>query len=488
MRRFYRQKQTPPPRIAGVLLLLFMGFLLTASAALGAQVEREGAARKELTLEGAVATAVANSPTLAAARARVAAAQAVVAQARAAYWPSLSAGAGASRIESAENLFSSGSFSAGGSSLGGSGAGLTGGSSPVSFNNPESYYAASLRAAWLIFDGFARKFSLLAARYGSEESAAAAEDSRRVLVSALALSFYRAQLARENMAISRADEEFNRRQMEEAKARRRAGSGSLSDVLNFTIQVNGAQSAFLGAKQDLRTALAELAALMGLSGGFPEDMDIAMPPKVSEAEMTPPDRESLVALALSKRPDIAAKGGTAARLRAAKGLAEAAYYPSLSLNASLDGERPHDIHLGSDDFGNSLGLTLSYNIFDGGLKAARVREAEARAREADSQLASLKLRVSSQVRQTLIRLETAQEKLRLQLSNLALVRQNRDLVQKEYAAGQASLVRLNEAQRDLIRVKGQLALAVALLRQAWEESAISVGLERAKELQEYNGK
>jgi outer membrane protein TolC len=47
------------------------------------------------------------------------------------------------------------------------------------------------------------------------------------------------------------------------------------------------------------------------------------------------------------------------------------------------------------------------------------------------------------------------------------VRRTRDLVEKEYSAGQASLVRLNEAQRDLTTAMGRLALARAALRQAW---------------------
>ena len=41
-----------------------------------------------------------------------------------------------------------------------------------------------------------------------------------------------------------------------------------------------------------------------------------------------------------------------------------------------------------------------------------------------------------------------------------LVQENRDLAQNEYEAGQAALVRLNEAQRDLITTHGRLAQAL----------------------------
>ena len=63
-------------------------------------------------------------------------------------------------------------------------------------------------------------------------------------------------------------------------------------------------------------------------------------------------------------------------------------------------------------------------------------------------------------------LRSAKDQLLLQRENAELVRRNRDLVEKEYATGQTSLVRLNEAQRNLIQARGRLALARVSLRQA----------------------
>jgi outer membrane protein TolC len=48
-------------------------------------------------------------------------------------------------------------------------------------------------------------------------------------------------------------------------------------------------------------------------------------------------------------------------------------------------------------------------------------------------------------------------------------------VEKEYAAGQTSLVRLNEAQRNLIQAQGWLALARVSLRQAWQGLKAATG-------------
>jgi outer membrane protein TolC len=62
---------------------------------------------------------------------------------------------------------------------------------------------------------------------------------------------------------------------------------------------------------------------------------------------------------------------------------------------------------------------------------------------------------------------SAQEQLKLQRETAEYVRKNRDLVEQEYKAGQASLVRLNEAQKDLVAAEGRLASARVSLFLAW---------------------
>ena len=115
-----------------------------------------------------------------------------------------------------------------------------------------------------MFDGFARKFSNLSARYGESQSQAARLDVRRLLLSAVATAFYTAQLAREDYYIAKADEAFNQRQLEDAEARERAGTGSLSDALNFKVRVNSARAERIRTRRIYESALVALAALMGL--------------------------------------------------------------------------------------------------------------------------------------------------------------------------------------------------------------------------------
>jgi len=82
-------------------------------------------------------------------------------------------------------------------------------------------------------------------------------------------------------------------------------------------------------------------------------------------------------------------------------------------------------------------------------------------------LEAVKLEVISGIRSSVETLLLTQQELSLLRSNAVLVRKNRDLVEMEYSAGQCTLVRLNEAQRDMITAESRLALSLVTLRKAW---------------------
>ena len=120
-----------------------------------------------------------------------------------------------------------------------------------------------------------------------------------------------------------------------------------------------------------------------------------------------------------------------------------------------------------DDFGNTIGLNMTFNLFSGGLYRSRAREAMQKEMEARKLLEALKTSITAEIRTTAVNVITFQTQLKLQQSNTRLVQETRDLVEKEYKAGQASLVRLNESQRELISSQTRTALALVALRQSW---------------------
>jgi len=419
---------------------------------------------KVLDLKTAGRIALKNNPSFAATAARVRQAKERIKQARSGYWPRLDIAASTAHITLSEktygmNLNTARIFDP-----------------TAGIDDPEDYYNAGITASWILFNGFERKFTHAAAVYGKQQSESARMDVKRLLLSAVSTAYSSAQLALENIAIAEADEAFNQRQLLEAKARRRVGTGSLSDVLNFEVRVNSAKAGLIQAKQAYDIAMFGLAALLGIPDTvFPSDLRLAdLTPETPE-EMKQPLVKPHVEYGRKHRPDILQGNLAVEQAITSANIARAGFYPTVSLAATMDGDRANSGDFEADDFGNTLGVTLSYNLFSGGLRRAKLREAKEKKTEAEKMMENLVLAITAQIRSAVTTVKSTQSQLKLQRRNANLVKRNRDLVEKEYAAGQGSLVRLNQAQRDLTTAQSHLALALVSVRQAWFDLQTETG-------------
>lgn len=423
-----------------VFLVIFWGALDASGQGL-AEVD-------QLDLVTAQQIAIAANPSLAAAAERVEQARLRITEVTALYWPSIEALGSATSSMLSANETTRLSTLAGGAAI----------------DRTSERYQLSLRASWLLFDGFSRRFARLVAVYGQQESVEARRDGMRLLLQSVAESYYGAQLALYNKDIAEADFSFNLKQAKEAQVSMDAGAGSLSAVLNFQVQMNNASTEILVAERDYDLALFGLAVLLGRdSGKMPDGLTLVPMDMVRECVPYAVQSEPLFQAALRYRPDLLGQQFKMERTRSTVEVNRASFYPRLSLNGSLEGNRLEDAGLGGDDVGSTVQVSLSYNLFKGGGDRARVAEAKSRQREAARTLKQRQNKIYSEVRQAITRLEQARAQLRLQRVSVQLVEQSRDLVQEGYKAGQESLARLNEVQRDLVRTQSRLALSLISL-------------------------
>ncbi len=108
------------------------------------------------------------------------------------------------------------------------------------------------------------------------------------------------------------------------------------------------------------------------------------------------------------------------------------------------------------------------------MKAA-VAQARQAKRAAVYDHADLRNSIAAEVRQNIAQLKAARNQVHLQRKTVELVKENRELAESEYEAGAASLVRLNEAQRDLTATYGRLAQALVGYHQARHRLLAAVG-------------
>ena len=420
---------------------LMLSFVIFAAVCKAAPVDLSSI--EVLDLHTAQRIALADNPSLGAAAERVEQALQRIAQARSLYLPRVDfdGGAGWSRISESIAL---------NQQQGG-----------ISLDRNQERYQLSLAANWLIFDGFSRKYKNMIAQYGSEESEQARRDGQRILLQAVSEGYYTSHLSLYSTKIARADIAFNQQQLQEAEIRYEQGAGSLSSVLNFKVQINKAQTTLLTAERDYEIGLYGLAVLLGRQeASLPADIKLAELAMLEQNDFYSFVIKDLLSIAGQYRPDLLRQELRLQRSEAEIGEAKSPFYPTVGLLGSLNGERSEDYYLDEDDFGSTIGLSFSYNLYRGGGDEARVVESRAARREALRTLEQQKNQVKGEVRQAYANLQLAQKQLILQQSTTELVLQTRDLVRDGYNAGQESLVRLNEAQRDLVRTQSNLALAL----------------------------
>lgn len=399
-----------------------------------------------LDLETAQRIALADNPSLMAAAERVEQAKQQLEQVKASYYPTLGIEGAAAYNRLSTNYRDAQSLLYG-----------------YEVDQNQEQYQLSLVAGWLLFDGFSRKYSTLAARYGGEETELSRQDGQRLLLQSVAESYFSAQLALYNITIAEANMDFNQQQLDEAEFKYDNGAGSLSEVLNFRIQINRAKTSLLTYRRDYQISLHTLAVLLGESDSFPENIKLAEVAMIDEKQFYQFDTNELIKTANYFRPDINQSELTVQRAEAAIGASEAAYYPTVSLSGSLDGSRSDDPGLEGDDVAATAALNLQYNLYRGGGDKAGILSAKAAKREAVRLLEMQKLQLAGEIRQAYDNLQLAQQQLMLQQSTTGLVLQTRDLVKTSYNAGQESLVRLNEVQRDVVATQSNLALALVSL-------------------------
>ncbi len=415
-----------------------------------------------LDLQTAQGLALASNPTMTAAMERVEQARARVRQAAAAWWPSVDlTGSGGQNRMSDSTFERSQALST-----------LYG----ESVDRTSEDYSAGLQASWVLFDGFFRSFRNEQANYGAQSADAAQRDVQRLLVSAVAEAYLNAQLAQTNVKIAQADMDFYTQQLRDADNRYEVGAGPWGDVLNIKVQLNSARTNHMLSSREFEAAGYGLAALVGVPDAVLPDhvrlADLETGVDLDEQRETP---DVLITEALELRPDVIEMINKVKEAEAGIGMAKAPYYPTLQLTGAVNGAKQGDVSLTGEDFGNTVLLNLKWNLFSGGADKARRFEAEHGHREARYTLANMYNQVAAEVRQDIALLEAAREQVRLQRESVKLVEENRELAKNEYEAGEASLVRLNEAQRDLTTTFSRLAQSLVAFHRAQQRLLASTG-------------
>ena len=249
--------------------------------------------------------------------------------------------------------------------------------------------------------------------------------------------------------------------------RYKAGLVGRLDVVLAEGQLKGTQASALDT--GVRRAQFEHAIAV-LLGRAPTEFSIAREPLKVAMPVIPPGLPSEL---LERRPDIAAAERRVAAANAEIGVAQAAFYPSLTLSAAAGfsgSSLAHWLSLPSRFW--ALGPALAQTIFDGGLRRSVTDQAIA---THDATVASYRQAVLSafqEVEDNLAALRILEQEAKVQDEAVAAARQSVVLTNNQYKAGIASFInvvlvqasQLNNEREALLLLGRRLVAAAQLVR------------------------
>jgi len=360
-----------------------------------------------------------NNQNIAQAEARFRQARALVEQTRAAYFPTVTVGVGITRTAPSETARSSTSRN----------------------NQTFTDHSLPIDVSWEI-DVWGRiRRSVEASRALAQASEADVEAARLSARAELAQDYFELRsLDNEKQILDDTVVAFQK-SLQLTENRYQSGIASRGDVLQAETQLKTtqAQSIDIGVQ---RAQLEHAIAL--LIGKAPADLTVPFAPL---ATTPPPLPAGVPAELLKRRPDVVSAERTLASANAQIGIAEAAFYPTLSLD-SQGGFESSSWSKWISALGRfwSAGFSLSETIFDGGARKAQVEQAKA---AYDTDMAAYRQTVLTgfqEVEDNLAALRILGDEANAQDEAVGAARQSLAVTTNQYQAGIVSYLNVVVAQ------------------------------------------
>jgi len=313
---------------------------------------------------------------------------------------------------------------------------------------PFDLYDGRLHLSQTLFDyaGRARVRTARTQLAGAEaDSTLAIEGAAQVT----GLAYLRAARADAVAAARTADSALAAELVRLAQAQKDAEVGTQIDVTRAQTQLVAAEGALLVARNEQRRSRIDLARSLGLSSDTPLELTDTLATALVQTDL-PDGRDSLVAVALAQRPDLAAG---VARGRAAQQAARAISaerLPRLDLSASYGtiGLAPLD-----GIATRQVALQVTVPILDGFRREGRRAEQDAVVRGTDLRNEELRRQIAADVDAARLDLASAGEQQTIARERLALAQAELDEARERFKAGVAGNIEVIQAQSSLVRAR-----------------------------------
>ena len=259
-----------------------------------------------------------------------------------------------------------------------------------------------------------------------------------------------------------------------------AGRAQKLDTFTARVNLGNDRIAVEQGRSRVVQARADLATVLGQAGDSP--IEVVAPQAVDAPGLPagePPPLADLLAAARARRPALAAAGAQVEAATQGVGAAQAGLLPTLGLSATFGRSESEAFGANGafDDptrrYTASVGVGLSWNLFEGRRTQAAVRRAELSAEKARAGAARTADAVASEVATSRAAVVTLARQVAFSADNLSAAEQGLSLARQRLEAGLASqlevrdaTLKLTQAELSLVQARIDHAVAAADLNRA----------------------
>jgi outer membrane protein len=283
--------------------------------------------------------------------------------------------------------------------------------------------------------------------------------TREAYILRVAESFYDVLQASKAVEIARENVKRLTKYRDDAKIRLQVGEVTKTALLRAEAELSGAQSELIRTENVLNLAKAVLARVVGIEGDFSlKESTNTEGPSTEDTfysdELEP--LSSLKAEAVRERSEL--KSNHVQKLIAEEQVkyAKGAYWPTFSVEGGYirRDEDPSSSFFNDESIYGML--RLGFPLFEGGLRKAEVREAEARKKQADLTYNDLQKKINIEVESAYLVLKTQKGTLKSLEDQLKFARENYDAVSRQFTYGLADSIDVIDANTLLLESERQL--------------------------------
>jgi NodT family efflux transporter outer membrane factor (OMF) lipoprotein len=343
---------------------------------------------------------------------------------------------------------------------------------------PINIYSAGLTASWVPDLWGQVRQQVAASEASAQASAATLQSTQLSLQATLAQTYLQLRVTDAQIRLAGETVSAYQKALQLTENRYRAGVVSAADVALARTQLLGAQVTYTDLGVTRAQQQHAIAVLIGVPPSQFNLVAVVTSPAVPEIPAGVP------AQLLQRRPDLAAAERKVAQANAQIGVAQTAWFPSLTLSAQTGSRvsRLADLFSAPSLFW-SLGPTLAATIFDGGARSAQITSAEAGYRQTVATYRQSVLTAFQQAEDNLAAQRILTDEAGLQRQNVQAAQTSLRFAENQYKAGMVPYLNVitaqataSNAQNAELALLGRRLTASVLLIQAlgggWGERTI----------------